>query len=64
MESADRLCAIAETLAVCGSGNDLVVFGEIPGARSIDHGRSSFTPREALGSRLGPVCDGMPDGTA
>lgn len=35
MESADRLCAIAETLAVCGSGNDLVVFGEIPGARSI-----------------------------
>jgi hypothetical protein len=35
MESVERLCAIASSLASCGSGNDLVVLGEVPRPRSI-----------------------------
>jgi len=35
MESIERLCAIASALAACGSGNDVVVLGEVPRARSI-----------------------------
>lgn len=34
LESAGRLCAIAEALAPCGKGTDLVVFGDVPGPRS------------------------------
>lgn len=35
MESIERLCAIAGELARCGRGNDVVVLGEVPRARSI-----------------------------
>jgi hypothetical protein len=35
IESAQRLCAIAETLTECGKGNDLVVLGDVPRPRSI-----------------------------
>ena len=35
MESVDRLCAIASSLAECGEGNDVVVLGEVPRPRSI-----------------------------
>src|SRR5215831_3951696 len=34
-ESVIRLCAIASALTQCGSGNDLVVFGELPRRGSV-----------------------------